>query len=603
MKLGTIGPWVVGLAAVGWVASSLLPAKPVRGMDVDAFGRLPVLEGGRIKPIDSVARNSLLMIRSQMSFRFEQEEGGQKRSHTVGADEWMLDVLFRPAVADAQPVFVINDPDVLSLIGQKLSQTNRYFAFRDIRPFLGEVQAQAAVAEPFDPKQRTRFQGAVVNLYQRVDLYLRLQNTVQVPGGKPLLEELAGATEPSARERHSLLAGAAFFRPLPPQGTQQANWHSVGEGLRDLAGGGANDAGLTALARVGAAWTSADVPAFNRAVAELRAFGVAAKPEAVAQGDHEIVFNRVDPFYSGMVIYLAALLLVFASWLWLPELLQASAFALLLAGTVIHTGGLISRVILQGRPPVTNLYSSAVFVGWGAVVLGLILERMYRKGFGTAVAASAGFASLIVAHHLTGDGDTMEMMRAVLDSNFWLATHVTTITIGYSGTFLAGAIAIAWALRKHLAPKLLPATDKTLVSMAYGVICFALFFSFIGTVLGGIWADQSWGRFWGWDPKENGALLIVLWNAIILHARWGGYVRDRGIMTMAIFGNVITSLSWFGVNMLGVGLHSYGFMDKAFYSLSAFVGSQLLLMAVALAPRRFWQRRPSPPEGGAARPA
>jgi ABC-type transport system involved in cytochrome c biogenesis permease subunit len=228
-------------------------------------------------------------------------------------------------------------------------------------------------------------------------------------------------------------------------------------------------------------------------------------------------------------------------------------------------------------------------VGWGAVVLGVILERIYRKGFGTAVAAASGFASLIVAHHLAADGDTMEMMRAVLDSNFWLATHVVTITIGYSGTFLAGAIAIGWTIREHVAPRLDAATGKALSSMVYGVVCFALFFSFLGTVLGGIWADQSWGRFWGWDPKENGALLIVLWNAIILHARWGGYVRERGIMAMAIFGNVITSLSWFGVNMLGVGLHSYGFMDKAFWALAGFCGSQLALMAFALLPRRFWR--------------
>jgi len=589
MKLVKVGPWVVGLLAVAWVASSLLPARPVRGMDLDAFGRLPVLEGGRIKPVDSVARNSLLMIRSQMSFRFEEEVGGQKQARTVGADEWLLDVLFRPEVADAQKAFVINDPDVLSLIGQKLSQTNRYFAFREIRPFLGEIQNQASVAEPIDPKQRSRFQGAIVNLYQRIDLYLRLQNTIQVPGGKPLREELAAVNEPSARERHSLLASASFFRPLPPQGDARSNWHSVGEALGEAARGGAVDAGLASLARVGAAYAAGDAAGFNRAVAELRAFGVAAKPEAVAQGDHEIVFNRVDPFYSGMVIYVAALLLVFASWLWLPELLQGSALALLLAGAVIHTGGLVSRVILQGRPPVTNLYSSAVFVGWGAVVLGVILERIYRRGFATAVAAATGFASLIVAHHLSGDGDTMEMMRAVLDSNFWLGTHVITITIGYSGTFLAGAIAIAWTIRKHFGKGLDAATSKMLTSMAYGIICFALFFSFIGTVLGGIWADQSWGRFWGWDPKENGALLIVLWCAIILHARWGGYARERGIMTMAIFGNVITSLSWFGVNMLGVGLHSYGFMDKAFWALSGFIASQLLFMALAMAPRQFWK--------------
>jgi cytochrome c biogenesis factor len=128
--------------------------------------------------------------------------------------------------------------------------------------------------------------------------------------------------------------------------------------------------------------------------------------------------------------------------------------------------------------------------------------------------------------------------------------------------------------------------------MTYGIICFALFYSFVGTVLGGIWADQSWGRFWGWDPKENGALLIVLWNAIILHAHWGGYVRERGLMAMAIFGNVITSLSWFGINMLGVGLHSFGFMESAFWSLSAFIASQFALIALCLLSRRFWNSRP-----------
>jgi ABC-type transport system involved in cytochrome c biogenesis permease subunit len=300
-----------------------------------------------------------------------------------------------------------------------------------------------------------------------------------------------------------------------------------------------------------------------------------------------------------MVIYVLALLALFASWAWRPALLQRVAFGLLVAGAVVHTAGLASRILLQGRPPVTNLYSSAVFVGWVAVILGIVLERLYRRGFATAIAAAAGFASLIVAHHLMGDGDTMEMMRAVLDSNFWLATHVVTITIGYGSTFLAGAIAIAWVFRRHLARKVDPEADRTLSSMAYGIVCFALFFSFVGTVLGGIWADQSWGRFWGWDPKENGALLIVLWNAIILHARWAGYARERGTMAMAIFGNVITSFSWFGVNMLGVGLHSYGFMEKAFLPLAAFVGTQLVLMAFALLPRRFWKPR----QAGAAEPA
>jgi ABC-type transport system involved in cytochrome c biogenesis permease subunit len=127
---------------------------------------------------------------------------------------------------------------------------------------------------------------------------------------------------------------------------------------------------------------------------------------------------------------------------------------------------------------------------------------------------------------------------------------------------------------------------KALCKMVYGIICFATLFSFLGTVLGGIWADQSWGRFWGWDPKENGALLIVLWNAIILHARWGGYIRDRGLMAMAVFGNIVTSCSWFGVNMLGIGLHSYGFMDAAFKWLLLFWITQAAVIGLAFFPLR-----------------
>jgi len=251
---------------------------------------------------------------------------------------------------------------------------------------------------------------------------------------------------------------------------------------------------------------------------------------------------------------------------------------------------------LQERPPVTNLYSSAIFIGWGAVIVALMLERIYRDGIGAACAGAIGFITLIIAHHLAGNGDTLEMLQAVLDTNIWLATHVVAITTGYAAMFLAGMLAIIYIVRGVFTRSLTPMIASTLTRMTYGVVCFATFFSFVGTVLGGIWADQSWGRFWGWDPKENGAVLIVLWCAMILHARWGGFIRQRGLMIMAVFGNVITSFSWFGVNMLGVGLHSYGFMEAAFPWLCGFIVSQLALMAVAAMPMARWRSfRPSRP--------
>jgi ABC-type transport system involved in cytochrome c biogenesis permease subunit len=220
------------------------------------------------------------------------------------------------------------------------------------------------------------------------------------------------------------------------------------------------------------------------------------------------------------------------------------------------------------------------------------LEWIYRNGVGSLLSAVIGFLTLIIAHHLavtTESGDTMQMMQAVLDTNIWLATHVVVITLGYAATFLAGFLAIAYVIVGLFTEGLRGEGSKTLYRMVYGILCFAMLFSFVGTVLGGIWADQSWGRFWGWDPKENGAVLIVFWNALILHARWGGLVQARGVMNLAIFGNAVTSWSWFGTNMLGVGLHSYGFMDSAVFWLVLFVLGQIALIGLGSLPMTWWR--------------
>jgi ABC-type transport system involved in cytochrome c biogenesis permease subunit len=255
---------------------------------------------------------------------------------------------------------------------------------------------------------------------------------------------------------------------------------------------------------------------------------------------------------------------------------------------VLHTFALASRIWLTGRPPVVNLYSSAVFIGWACVLAGLGLESLYRMGIGNLVAALAGGLTLMVAYGLDS-GDTMHVLQAVLDTQFWLSTHVVTVTLGYGATFLAGLLGTCaivhriwsrYARRDGAgATKAAQEVQDHLYRMTYGVVCFALFFSFIGTVLGGLWADDSWGRFWGWDPKENGALMIVLWNAAVLHARWDRWIGPRGFALFAIGGNVITAWSWFGTNQLGIGLHSYGFTSGVLMLLAGYVVSQLVLIA------------------------
>ena len=397
-------------------------------------------------------------------------------------------------------------------------------------------------------------------------------------------------------------AGQTYPLIIPPSRPDQKHeeWSSISQAVLDSAREHEVAPPVKFFAGMATAYSGGNAGDFNSAVAHYKQWLAQDFGPELKKGRHEFFFNDSKSFLHAMIIYLCAFILAAFSLLTLSalprfaETLRQSAFYLIILAGLVHTFGLVFRMYLEGRPPVTNLYSSAVFIGWGAMVLGLLLERFYRLGLGSAVASFAGFITLIIAHNLALGGDTMEMMRAVLDTNFWLATHVVTVTLGYASTFVAGLLAIAYIALGLCTPLLkTPAgkadLGKALSKMVYAIVCFATLFSFVGTVLGGIWADQSWGRFWGWDPKENGALLIVLWNALILHARWGGLVRERGLMNLAVFGNIVTSFSWFGVNMLGIGLHSYGFMDAAFNWLMFFIGTQVLIIAVGLLPLNVWR--------------
>lgn len=603
--------WIALAIALLWIASnSRLPKAPPGAFDLVEFGKLPVLSDGRNKPFDTVARNSLLIIRGKQTLRLDD-------GRTIGARQWLADMLFNAQLADSYPSFVIHNPEVLGLFGWEQNE-RKYFSYTEIQPFLEKIDKQGGHAGDVEPAKRTPYQTAIYNLRNSLMLYQRLKNSLRPEGAQSFSNEVdayvkdmqAGLEENAKRGRgekfdqgkldafaeltvrFETMAELAYLLPVPqdPAGTgPREEWISVGTSLLQT---GSTD-GLApvtkAYVRAGDAYHSGNSTLFNQHLRDLSEWMAKHEPKAAGRAAYEFLFNQLEPFYQAMGLYVLAFLLVCVSWLGGNRRLGTAAFYVLLLALAVHTFGLGSRMYLQGRPPVTNLYSSAIFIGWGTVIIGLIIERIFRDGVGSACAAAIGFITLIIAHHLAGSGDTLEMLQAVLDTNIWLATHVVTITIGYSAMFLAGTLALIYVVRGVFTRSLTKESAQSLARMTYGVICFATLFSFVGTVLGGIWADQSWGRFWGWDPKENGALLIVLWCAIILHARWGGFIRNRGLMIMAIFGNVITSFSWFGVNMLGVGLHSYGFMNKAVPWLAGFMVSQLALMAFASIPLARWR--------------
>lgn len=620
-----------------WLAAGLRTPKNRTDFDLEGFGRLPVLVNGRIKPLDTVARTSLLMLQGRQRV----SDPANPQPFVDTPTQWLADLLFNPAKADDYPTFRLSatdSPELLSLMGLGEEQikiqhqgavmralaladfvpsTRTRFSFNQLRPKLEELDKQAQLAQPIEEQARTPFQKAVIQLRDRILLYQRLKHSVQLPDSPDFLSELiqfqknipAGVAAFRAQQRGEEFDKEVFTQMLnaaqrfdgmgqmgylltvpPAESAADATaWRTAGVAVLEGLSSGAANPHVMAYAALGRAWRTGEAKQFNEIV-QLQRDGLAKRyATQLKKTDAEARFNAAEPFYKSINLYALAFFAAVFSWLIWPQVLSRTAFYLVGLAFVATTAGIATRMWLEGRPPVTNLYSSALFVGWGAVGLCLILERTYRNAIGSVAAGAIGFITLLIAHHLSLSGDTLEMMRAVLDTNLWLATHVVIVTAGYAATFLAGFLALIYVLRGVLTRSLDQSSADALGRMVYGIVCFATLFSLVGTVLGGIWADQSWGRFWGWDPKENGALMIVLWNAIILHARWGGLVKQRGLMCLAIFGNVITSWSWFGTNMLGVGLHSYGFMDAAFWWLAVFVISQLAIIALAQLPLGKWR--------------
>jgi ABC-type transport system involved in cytochrome c biogenesis permease subunit len=604
-------PWIILVVFAGWTLSHLLPKKVNSAFDVAGFGKLPVLAGGRVVPMDTLARVALL----QMNHHgIDGTENNSSSVQVASQTQWLMDVLMLPEHADTTKVFEVSNPDILDLFGWQKAGN---YSFSDLQPFFSQIEEQANSAAQTDAEARNAFQRGIVRLRDVLRFYVQLRNTIEPqdspdfgkeiqvfqqaiqPGLTAIRDRDAGKPyDESAFQRiilfthrYQSLAQAKYAYAIPSLTgkTENDRWMPISEALLSTIASGQVPAPVATYGRLVSAYRAGEAQAFNQTLNEYRKYLSQHFSAELRRPTLEYYFNAAQPFYQSLVLNLVVFVLAVLSWLVWPRTLGRAAFFLLAFSFIIHTAGLVLRMYIQGRPPVTNLYSSAIFVGWAAVLFCLILEKIYRNGIGSVCGSVIGFTTLLIAQNLQFDGDTMEMLRAVLDTNAWLATHVVGEVLGYSAVFLAGLIGIIYIFRGVFTTSFDEITAKSMGRMMYGVVCFATLFSLVATILGGIWADQSWGRFWGWDPKENGALLVVLWNAIILHARWGGFARERGMAVLAVFGNVVGSLSWFGVNMLGVGLHSYGFMDQAFGPLLAFIASQLVIMGIGLMPLKYWR--------------
>jgi ABC-type transport system involved in cytochrome c biogenesis permease subunit len=593
------------LAVLG--ASLMYGAPPASGdLSLDELQKVVILENGRKKPLDTYAQNIL----KQLS--------GRSKYQRTPAIQWLAKILFTPLESVDDQVFLINHPDVLNAIGMTPTGRDRgRYSYKQLQSHIAQLRQLAFKASKIDDNARTMVETELIILYNKLYMFQQLTGsfdfafenedfTLRSDTAKDLLGldksrdtysyyelaakkntilEAAAADEEALALSKNIEQWSRYFVDSPlaiihDAGAPSEQWQSPKALLSSFVAHGTTPGKrLDSLVAAARAYRAGDQAAFDNNLQEfnkLIAFTIEKEMRENAIG-RELLYNKVDPFYKSEFFYGFSFLLLMISFIVFKKWLYRISVALLAAGLVYHTFGLILRMMITGRPPVTNLYETFVFTGWVTALLGVVLELFKRKNIGILTGSLSGLAMLLIAGKYSLDGDTMGMLMAVLDSNFWLATHVITITVGYGGIVISGVIGHLYLLQRIFQKDKRDILEKTFQAI-YATQAFGLAFTFLGTVLGGIWADQSWGRFWGWDPKENGALLIVLWSAVLFHARLAKWMKEVGFALGSIVGVITVILAWFGVNLLGVGLHSYGFTSGIAATLAIFIAFECLYM-------------------------
>lgn len=304
----------------------------------------------------------------------------------------------------------------------------------------------------------------------------------------------------------------------------------------------------------------------------------------------EVRFYSLHPFVKAWVIYCLAFITMLVVILFPSLEFYWGAIALFTTGLLIHSYGFLERMQIAGRPPVTNMYESVIWVSFGIAAIALLFELIYRAKYYLLAAAPLSVVCLLLADSLPAILDpSIKPLVPVLRDNFWLSIHVPTITLSYASfalSFGLGHIILASYL---FAPKNKKQT-RNLSKWNYGVLQVGVLLLTTGIILGGIWAHFSWGRFWGWDPKETWALIALMCYVVPLHGRLVGWLKDFGMAVTSVVAFNAVLMAWYGVNfVLGTGLHSYGFATGGSeLFIATLVGLDLLFVIITTLQYQGW---------------
>lgn len=519
-----------------FVDSFIAQAKSIDTSEIDS---LPVQNNGRVKPFQTLARESVLFIAGKYSML------------GLNASQLYLGlIVFGPQnQRDSLPIIELRDPDLRVQLG--FAKDSRFVSAKELSdsPLL-------TLASPLIEMQQTNSKGLSERDRLLLDTLQQLWLYKEISSADHFLSavDFSKLLEQPAQEHSPAVASAVNY-------------------LKALESLSLPDSISAARELVKISNTQASPDLFEAQIEKVRI---------------EVFYNHYRPFLIAAFLYLIAGITLMA-W---PDrsknkLGKKLSFLFIGLPLILHVIGFVLRVYITGFAPITNMYGTMLWVSLGVALFSVILLALYQNKYQVGLLLLGSATVLIIAESVPLVlSPNMDPIVAVLRNNFWLSTHVTTITISYAALTIACLFGNASLVVSLLS---WPNSRKfefyrTWGHSSYRMIQLGVFLLTGGIILGGIWADYSWGRFWGWDPKETWALIADLGFLILLHARYLGWIGEFGLLLGSVLAYLLVVMAWYGVNfILAAGLHSYGFSSGGARFVMIFLVAQFLLIAAALA--------------------
>lgn len=511
MKKTLIASLVLFVVLFGF-SKSIFASDPI---DVSSLEKLPVQYSGRIQPLESLAID------------LAEAVYGRKVVAGHSALSFLLELMSQPDIWHEKPIVKVDYHPLKEQAGLDVGQ--KYFS-------MAELGASEGVNTLF---------SVLLEKSEKDEQLLPLDRKVQSVRNALLMLD-------------AVLTGE-ILQMVPPEAGTNDEWLSI----RELAEHPSerNVAILGYVRNLMDAYVKKDQAGFDQGAIKLMTTLKEINPAVWNVGwklDVELAYHDWQPFRFSWIFYLLSGILLVAGWRLEKNFWNQLGLVAFVIGFLFHTLGLTMRVLVLGRPPVSNMYESIVFMSWMVSVFALIFVFIWRQMLFINVSAFVGAAILIMGSLMPFD-PSLDVLVPVLRSNYWLTIHVLTIVSSYGAFALAmgvGHLTLGYFIWSPRATgKIRDLAQLTYRCMQVGVILLAA-----GTILGGVWANESWGRFWGWDPKETWALIALLGYLALLHARYVGWVREFGLAMGSVLCFMLIIMTWYGVNfVLGRGLHSYGF--------------------------------------------